>query len=249
MYQSLHVSVVIPAKDEALSISTLIQQIKMQVDDYGKPIVDQIVVCDNGSKDDTGSIACKFGATVVLENKKGYGFACKRALKEIQFSDVVVFIDGDCAYDPKEIITLLKPFTNHADLVIGSRELGEIEFDAMPWHQIFGNKLAAALINIIWGTSITDLGPYRAISTNALSEMKMNSNTFGWTVEMQVKAILLNQTMAEVPVYMKKRIGKSKISGTLKGSILACIGIFGTIFILWFKNIKTNFYNPLMYLK
>ena len=225
------VSVIIPALDEERSIGKVIQKLpeKAYALHYGL----QVIVCDNGSSDQTARVAQDAGAKVVFEPKKGYGAACLRALKEVSHkTDVVVFIDADHSDHPEEMPKLLEPIlTGQADFVVGSRMLGNSEKGALLPQVRFGNWLAVFLMKIFWGGKRqTDLGPFRAIRKDKLDELNMRDQNFGWTVEMQIRAMKKNLRMMEVPVSYRKRIGKSKISGTLKGSFLAGSIILKTIF-------------------
>jgi glycosyltransferase involved in cell wall biosynthesis len=195
------------------------------------------VVVDNGSTDRTADIAIQAGATVIVEPRKGYGSACLAAISYLEhkfgseYIELIVFLDADHSDDPTDIHAILEPFKqDDVSLVIGSRVLGKREADALLFHQQFGNLLATTLIYWFFGKKFTDLGPFRAIRWSALLALNMQDIDFGWTVEMQVKAAKYHWKCIEVPVGYRKRIGKSKISGTLKGSILAGYKILWTIF-------------------
>ncbi len=223
-----NIYVIIPAYNEEKSISKVIADIPDNV-------VKEIVVCNNNSTDDTQNVALQAGATVVFEEKKGYGYACLKAMEYIkskaQADDIIVFMDGDYSDYPSDINKVIAPIQNKiADLVIGSRELGIREKGAMTLPQIFGNWLATRLIYLFYKVKFTDLGPFRAITWQKLQQINMQDKTYGWTVEMQVKAAKFNFNCTEVPVNYKKRIGKSKVSGTIKGVILAGYKIITTIF-------------------
>lgn len=192
-------------------------------------MVDQIIVGDNGSTDDSAAIATACGAMVVSEPERGYGAACLAALAAPVDKDIIVFVDGDHSVIAQELPTLLKPIVDGADLVIGSRTMGHCEKGALTVPQSIGNKLATALIQLLWRSSVTDLGPFRAITQTALQDLNMHDRQFGWTVEMQVKALQRSMNIVEVPVSTKRRIGRSKVSGTVKGVIGAAHGILGTI--------------------
>jgi len=200
-------------------------------------VVDQIVVCDNGSTDDTASIAFASGAIVVKEPGRGYGSACLAALAAPVDKDFIVFVDADHSVVATELPTLLQPLLNGADLVIGSRTLGHCEKGALSVPQAFGNRLASALMRLLWRGQVTDLGPFRAVTNTALTAMHMSDKKFGWTVEMQIRAFQLSLTTAEVPVSTRRRIGKSKISGTVRGVLGAAHGILGTIGKLYWRQI------------
>ncbi len=222
------VDVIIPAFNEEEAISKVVAAIP-------KNAVRLIVVVDNGSSDQTTENASKNGATVVRQPLRGYGNAC---LKGIEFlknqqprADVVVFLDGDFSDDPTQLPEILEPILSEkSDLVIGSRSLGRLEKGAMTGPQKFGNWLAPFLIRLFWGQKFTDLGPFRAITFEKLEAIKMADRDFGWTVEMQVKAAKMKMRCVEVPMnYRKRGGGKSKVSGTIKGSFLAGKKILWTI--------------------
>ena len=204
--------------------------------------VRQVIVCDNGSTDQTAIVAKEAGAVVVQEPRKGYGNACLAGmcyLEQLPASEqpeIVVFIDGDFSDFPEELPKVASPILNEEmDMVIGSRMLGGMEANAMTLPQRFGNWLAPALIRLIWGYRFTDLGPFRAIRWDSLRAMQMKDKNYGWTVEMQVKAAKMKLKCSEVPVrYRKRAAGQSKVSGTIKGTILAGWKIITTIFKLVF---------------
>lgn len=199
-----------------------------------RPLVDRVIVCDNGSTDDTAIIANSCGAVVTREPERGYGAACLAALAVPVEKDIVVFADGDHSVVASELPDLVKPLIkDEAELVIGSRTLGNCERGALTPTQQFGNRLASFLIRKLWSCEITDLGPFRATTQTTLDDIKMRDRRFGWTVEMQVRALQLGKHVAEVPVTTRRRIGVSKISGTLRGVIGAAHGILGTIFKLY----------------
>jgi glycosyltransferase involved in cell wall biosynthesis len=233
MYLRQTISAIIPARDESRAISQVVESLARLHFDTHEPVFDNIIVCDNGSIDDTAEVAAQAGAIVVKEPRPGYGNACLAALSVLPSSDIVVFIDGDNAFYADQCRALIDAVVNGADLAIGSRQLGYTEKGALTTAQRFGNWLASILIQRIWGVPITDLGPYRAIRTGALKRLAMQDRTFGWTVEMQVKAIQANMKLVECAVDTRRRIGKSKISGTFRGSLGAACGILGMIFLLW----------------
>ena len=205
------------------------------MEDIPKELVRDIYVCNNASTDHTGQVAAEKGAVVVDEDRPGYGYACLKGISEIKENpdapEIVVFIDGDYSDYPEEMIQLVQPIIyENVDLVIGSRALGNLQRGAMTPQQVFGNWLATNLIKILYGYHFTDLGPFRAIKWKVLQELKMKDTTYGWTVEMQVKAAKMKLKTKEVPVSYRKRIGHSKISGTVKGTILAGHKILWTIF-------------------
>ncbi len=223
---SFSVSVIIPALNEESSITQVISDLPLG--DYAL----SVIVCDNGSTDKTSKLAREAGARVVFEPKRGYGAACLRALKEVsKTTDIVVFIDGDYSDHPQEMTKILEPiFRDKADFVIGSRILGCSEKGALLPQARFGNWLATFLIRFFWSGKQTDLGPFRAIQKKKLDELKMENQNFGWTVEMQIRALKKKLRIVEVPVSYRKRIGQSKISGTIKGSFLAGSIILKIIF-------------------
>lgn len=199
--------------------------------------VRDIIVCNNNSKDNTAQVARDAGAVVVDQPRPGYGSACLKGMEYIaarplaEYPDIVVFVDGDHSDYPEQLPDLINPILNDgADMVIGSRALGDLEPGSMQPQQIFGNWLATTLIKLIYRTEFTDLGPFRAIRYDQLLALEMNDPDFGWTVEMQVKAAKAGIRCVEVPVRYRNRIGVSKVSGTLRGTILAGHKILWTIF-------------------
>jgi glycosyltransferase involved in cell wall biosynthesis len=191
----------------------------------------QIIVVDNGSTDQTAAVARRHAAEVVSELRRGYGQACLAGLAHVHpDTDIVVFLDADASDVPGEVFRLLAPLqTGAADLVIGSRRLGEVEPRALYWHQRWGNRLFTALIRLLFGFRFTDLGPFRAVRWRALQQLAMQDRDFGWTVEMQIKAARQGLRIVEVPVRYRRRLGQSKISGTWRGSLRAGVKIFWTI--------------------
>ena len=217
------ISVIIPAFNEELAIGRVLDEIPNTVS--------EVIVVDNGSTDATAAVAQLRGAVVVYEPTKGYGQACLRGLGALSETDIVVFLDGDYSDFPEEMPALYEPLVSGAaDLVVGSRVLGEREEGALLPQARFGNWLSTRLIRWLFGVSFTDLGPFRAIDHKALKRLEMCDRDFGWTVEMQVKAARLEMRCMEVPVRYRKRIGLSKISGTLSGSVRAGHKILWTIF-------------------
>jgi len=217
----LTVTVIIPALNEAGNIAELVAAVLAQN-------VAQIVVVDNGSTDDTGASARAAGALVVREDRRGYGHACAAGVAAAD-GDILVFLDGDFSFLPEELPRLIEPIQRGgADLVLGSRTLGHIQPGAMPPHQRFGNQLTAGLMRLLYRLAVTDLGPYRAIRRELLLGLGMAEMTFGWPTEMIVKAARQAARIHEVPVsYAPRRAGKSKVSGTLRGSLLAGWYIIG----------------------
>lgn len=240
MYRGLSVGIAIPALDEEASIGFVVGELRAlrNVDDT--PVVDDVVVCDNGSADATAARAAAAGARIVRENRKGYGSACLAAIAGLRRTDVVLFTDADHAFHASQATRLVDPIADGADLVIGSRTLGRREPGALSLPQVMGNRLATALIRLLWGRRTTDLGPYRAIRADALSAIGMRDVAFGWTVEMQVKAIQQGLRTAEVPVDTRARIGRSKISGTVRGVVGAGFGILSTIAKLRWEQRRNN---------
>lgn len=217
-------ALIIPALDEESAIGALLRAVD-------RALVRDVIVGDNGSRDQTADIARSQGATVVHVAERGYGAACAGALALLAADiDFVVFMDADGSDDPAEIPLLLEPLAeNRADLVIGSRALGHVERGALTPQQRFGNWLATNLIAAIYGHRYTDLGPFRAIRRELLDRIAMRDRRYGWTVEMQVRALQLGARVSEVPVTYRKRTGKSKISGTLSGVLKAGWWIVYTI--------------------
>ena len=214
MRNGRRIAVVIPALDEEDAIGKVIGDIPSWVD--------EIVVADNGSRDGTADVARQAGARVVSEPARGYGAACLAAIAALEPCDIVVFLDGDYSDHPEEMDRLVDPIADDAaDLVIGSRTSAAREPGALTPQQVFGNWLAVTLIRLIWGQRYNDLGPFRAIAKPKLDLLKMADRDYGWTVEMQVKAIELGLRIRDVPVSYRRRIGVSKVSGTVKGTVLA----------------------------
>ncbi|MCG8611838.1 MAG: glycosyltransferase family 2 protein [Pseudomonadales bacterium] len=229
MYYDHHVTCVIPALDEAKSIGKVVTDFSGLTNADGSMVIDTIIVCDNGSQDGTPCIAKKAGAQVVFEPIPGYGQACMTGMAAIKQTDIVLFVDGDGSFIADQAMPLLNGIITGADLVIGSRTLGNVAAGAMSQQQLWGNKLSTLLIRLLWQFEVSDLGPYRAIRWSRLKDLEMCEPRFGWTVEMQVKAIASGANIIEVPVDTGRREGRSKISGTLKGTVLAGIGIISTI--------------------
>jgi len=233
MYRDLKVGAVIPARDEQDNIGSVVASLAALGNEHGAPVFDDIVVCDNGSNDATGQRAREAGARVVVEPRAGYGMACQTAIAALKPVDVVLFVDGDRAFFARQSLDLLDGVADGADLAIGSRALGAMEPGALTWPQRAGNRVASGLIRALWRRRVTDLGPFRAIRAEALRALDMRDRTYGWTVEMQVKAIQRNLRMIERPVDSRaRRAGVSKVGGTVRGVIGASIGILGTIAIL-----------------
>ena len=226
------IKVIIPAFNEADSIGSVIHDIP--------PEVDEIIVVSNNSTDATEENVLKAGATLLKEPKPGYGHACLKGMeylaKQDKKLDIVVFLDGDYSDFPEELIHIVEPIVNdNVDLVIGARVKRFRESGSMTFPQRFGNKLATSLMRLFFGSRFTDLGPFRAIKYDKLLKLDMGDKTYGWTVEMQLKALRQKLIYAEVPVHYRNRIGTSKVSGTLKGATFAGAKILGWIFKYSFK--------------
>ena len=209
---------VIPALDEAPSIGMVVERLRAQ---RAVPLA-RIVVVDNGSRDGTGEIARRAGASVVREERRGYGYACWAGVVAADDADVIVLLDGDAADDPDDLPRVLAPLLNgEAELVVGSRALGSRERGSMTPQQVLGNRLAAELMRRLYRVRVTDLGPLRAIRRRDLLRLEMHEMTYGWSVEMMVKAARAGYRYREVPVRYHRRIGVSKVGGTLVGSVRA----------------------------
>ncbi len=226
------IRVIIPAFNEEASIGKVIAEIPA--------IVSEIIVVNNTSSDQTEAVAKKAGATVLKEEKMGYGYACLKGLEYISRQetkpDIVVFLDGDYSDYPEELTKIVQPIIEeNIDLVIGARDKCLREKGSMTFPQIFGNWLATNLMRLFFGARFTDLGPFRAIKYPKLLALQMEDKTYGWTVEMQLKALKRNYSYTQVPVRYKNRIGVSKISGNLKAAVKAGIKILGWIFKYSFK--------------
>jgi len=221
------VAVIIPALDEEAAVGLVVRAVRAA----GEDLALSVIVADNGSRDATAEVARGAGAQVVHEPQRGYGAACQAGLAAMpRDTEIVVFLDADASDQPAELPLLLAPILrDEADLVIGSRILGRLEPGAMTWPQRFGNWLAPLLIRLVWGVRFTDLGPFRAIRRDALAQLALRDRDFGWTVEMQIKAAKAGLRCVEQPVRYKPRIGRSKISGTVRGVLLAGHKILYTI--------------------
>lgn len=221
------IKVIIPAYNEAASIAKVIKAIP--------DFVTEVIVVDNRSTDGTGKVAELADATVISQPKAGYGNACLKGLEYLSLQktppEIVVFIDGDYSDYAEDMADIVRPIIkDDIDFVVGARVANLREKNAMTPQQLWGNKLATSLMRIIYGSEFTDLGPFRAIKYEKLLALEMSDTTYGWTVEMQLKALKKKLTYKEVPVRYRNRIGHSKISGTLKGTIMAGIKIIGWIF-------------------
>jgi glycosyltransferase involved in cell wall biosynthesis len=209
----VRVSVIIPTHNEAGAIERVLA-------DLPAGMVTEVLVVDTNSTDGTPAIAAKMGARVLSEPRRGYGQACLTGMAAASSPDVVVFLDGDYSDRPSELPILLEPIIEAgADIVLGCRLHGRNSAEALPWHQTFGNRLAAGLIRLLYGLNISDLGPFRAGRADVLRALALEETTYGWAVEMILKGALAGYRLVEVPVSYYPRIGKSKISGTMKGTV------------------------------
>jgi glycosyltransferase involved in cell wall biosynthesis len=211
----MRVSVVIPALNEEAAIGGVVREVPRE-------LVQEIIVVDNGSTDRTAALASAAGARVVHEPARGYGAACLAGARAAADADVIVFLDGDRNEDPRELSVVLAPvLAGQADLVIGSRTRGGAEPGALTPQQRVGNRVVTLLLRLLYGLSLTDIGPFRAIPTRVLRDLAMEHKTYGWPVEMVVKAVRRGYRVVEVPVTCRARLGRSKVAGTLTGSLLA----------------------------
>jgi glycosyltransferase involved in cell wall biosynthesis len=217
------VSLIIPALNEAESIGRLLAETE-----FDKTL--QVIVVDNGSTDETAEIARATGAKVVEEPRRGYGYACAAGATAAK-NDILAFMDADGSFVPAELPRLVAPLENQAaDLVLGSRLMNDLPPGTMPAHQLFGNRLVAWMLNRLYGLNLTDLGPFRALPKDLLDSLDMKELTYGWTVEMMVKAAKRGLRIVEVPVSYRSRFaGQSKIGGTLRGTVLATYRIFSVV--------------------
>jgi glycosyltransferase involved in cell wall biosynthesis len=219
----VRVSVIIPTHNEAQAIGRVLA-------DLPSNLVTEVIVVDSNSTDGTPDLARKMGVQVVREPRRGYGRACLTGLANTQNPDVVVFLDGDYSDRPSELPTILAPIIEgRADITLGSRFGVKSNPGALPWHQSFGNRLAASLIKLLYGVRVSDLGPFRAARADVLRALALEEDTYGWAVEMIVKGAIAGFRIVEVPVNYYPRIGKSKISGTLKGTVGAAWFILSRI--------------------
>ena len=231
-------SVIIPTRNEVSAISRVLA-------DLPANLVNEVLVVDSNSTDGTPEIAAKMGACVVHEPRRGYGRACLTGLACADAPDVVVFLDGDYSDRPSELPILLAPIIEgRADITLGSRLQGQRSAGALPWHQVLGNRLAASLIRLLYGLEITDLGPFRAGRAEVLRALALEETTYGWAVEMILKGALRGCRIVEVPVSYHPRIGKSKISGTLKGTIGAAWFILSLIVRYYFRHRRAETSRP-----
>ena len=230
----MRVSVIIPTHNEAQAIGRVLA-------DLPSDLINEVIVVDSNSSDGTAEIAAGLGARVIEEPRRGYGRACLTGLAAADAPDIVVFLDGDYSDRPSELPILLEPIIQgNADITLGSR-LGRQRIPAaLPWHQAFGNRLAAGLIRLLYGLKITDLGPFRAGRADVLRALALQETTYGWAVEMILKGALSGARVVEVPVTYYPRIGKSKIGGTLKGTVGAAWFILSLTFRYYFHRRKAG---------
>jgi glycosyltransferase involved in cell wall biosynthesis len=234
----VRVSVIIPTRNEAQAIGRVISDIPAS-------LVTEIIVVDSNSTDGTPEIASRMGARVVSEARRGYGRACLTGLACASEPDVVVFLDGDYSDRPAELPLLLAPIAEgRADITVGSRLAGPRTPGALPWHALFGNWLAASLITNLYGVKISDLGPFRAARAEVLRAVELEETTYGWAVELILKGATQGFRIVEVPVSYHPRIGKSKISGTFRGTVGAGWFILSRIVLYYFRRRKTSAPRP-----
>jgi len=225
----VRVSVIIPTHNEAQAIGRLLA-------DLPSNLVTEVIVVDCNSTDGTPDLARSMGAQVIQEPRRGYGRACLTGLANAESPDVVVFLDGDYSDRPSELPIILAPILEgRADITLGSRLIGKSNAGALPWHQSFGNRLAAGLIRLLYGVKISDLGPFRAGRADVLRALELEEVTYGWAVEMILKGAVAGFRIVEVPVSYYPRIGRSKISGTVKGTMGAAWFIFSRIVGYYFR--------------
>jgi glycosyltransferase involved in cell wall biosynthesis len=230
----VRVSVIIPTRNEAQAIGHVLADLPWD-------LVNEVIVVDNHSSDETPAIASRMGARVISEARRGYGRACLTGLAAASAPDVVVFLDGDYSDRPAELPLLLAPITEgRADITIGSRLAGPRTPGALPWHALFGNWLAASLIKSLYGVKISDLGPFRAARVDTLRAVELKETTYGWAVELILKGAIQGFRIVEVPVSYHPRIGKSKISGTFRGTVGAAWFILSRIAGYYFRRRKTS---------
>lgn len=234
----VRVSVVIPTRNEAQAIVRVLA-------DLPADLATEVIVVDSNSSDGTPEIATQMGAHVISEPRRGYGRACLTGLAAADRPDIVVFLDGDYSDRPSELPILLAPILEgRADITLGSRLLKPPVAGALPWHQVFGNRLAASLIHLLYGLKISDLGPFRAGRANVLHALALQEMTYGWAVEMILKAVRDGYRVVEVPVSYYPRIGRSKISGTLQGTVGAGWFILSLIVRYYFRHRRTGATRP-----
>jgi len=211
----MKIAVVIPAVNEEQAIGKVVGGLPRE-------LLAEIIVVDNGSTDRTAEVAAEAGARVVREPRPGYGAACFAGTRAVRQADIIVFLDGDFSDDPAQLDMIVKPLLDDsADLVIGSRITGVLEKGAMPLHGRLGNRFIVMLLHLLYGVAITDLGSFRAIRAESLFRLKMEQMTYGWPIEMVIKAARQGLRLRSVPISYRKRIGQSKVTGTWRGTILA----------------------------
>lgn len=234
----MRVSVIIPTHNEAQAIERVLADLPVH-------LVTEVIVVDSNSNDGTPEIAARMGARVVEEPRRGYGRACLTGLAATNFPNVVVFLDGDYSDRPSELPILLAPITEgRADITLGSRLHGRRSAGALPWHQAFGNRLAAGLISLLYRVKVSDLGPFRAGRADVLRTLALEETTYGWAVEMVLKGAMAGFRVVEVPVSYYPRIGKSKISGTLRGTLGAGWFILSLIVRYYFRHRRAKTPRP-----
>lgn len=234
----MRVSVIIPTRNEALAIGRVLADLPWN-------LIKEVIVVDNCSSDGTPEIAARMGAKVISETRRGYGQACLTGVAEADSPDVLVFLDGDYSDRPAELRLLLAPIAEgRADITIGSRLAGPRAPGALPWHALFGNWLAASLIRNLFGLRISDLGPFRAVRADALCKIELEETTYGWAVELIIKGAIRGLRIVEVPVSYHPRIGKSKISGTFRGTVGAAWFILSLIARYYFRRRRNGARQP-----
>jgi glycosyltransferase involved in cell wall biosynthesis len=234
----VRVTIIIPTRNEAQAIGRVLA-------DVPRDLVSEIIVVDSQSSDGTTDIAASMDARVISEARRGYGQACLTGIAAASEPDVVVFLDGDYSDRPAELPLLLAPIIEgRADITIGSRLAGARTPGALPWHAAFGNWLAASLITNLYGAKISDLGPFRAARADVLRAVELEETTYGWAVELILKGAIHGFRIVEVPVSYHPRVGKSKISGTLKGTVGAAWFILSRIALYYFRRRKSNVPRP-----
>jgi len=234
----MRVSVIIPTRNEAQALSHVLG-------DLPASLVTEVLVVDSSSTDGTPEVAARMGARVIAEPRRGYGQACLTGIAHCESPDVIVFLDGDYSDRPAELPRLLAPIVEgRADITIGSRLAGPRARGAMPWHAAFGNRLAAFLINSLYSQHITDLGPFRAARAEVLRKLALQETTYGWAVEMILKGASQGFRLVEVPVSYYPRIGESKISGTLRGTVGAAWFILSRIVGYYFSHPRAGAPRP-----
>lgn len=234
----MRVSVIIPTHNEAQAIGRVLA-------DLPSNLVTEVIVVDSNSTDGTPDVARRMGAQVIMEPRRGYGRACLTGLANAQNPNVVVFLDGDYSDRPSELPIILAPIIEgRADISLGSRLGGKSNAGALPWHQAFGNRLAAGLISLLYGVKVSDLGPFRAGRADVLRDLGLEEATYGWAVEMILKGAIAGLHIVEVPVSYYPRIGKSKIGGTVKGTLGAAWFILSLIVRYYFRRRRAETTRP-----